>query len=737
MRGPKAAHRKGQSRIPKQERKQQALAELEELQRRTAQMSTEDGQMPVYERFSQLPISKKTKEGLEAAHFLELTDIQKSTIPLALAGRDILGAAKTGSGKTLAFLIPVVEKLYRERWTQYDGLGALILSPTRELALQTFEVLRRIGKFHTLSAGLVIGGKDLKAEREAIHRMNILVATPGRLLQHFDQTHDFDWNNLQVLVLDEADRILDLGFARTIDAIVQALPRSRQTLLFSATQTDSVQTLARLSLRDQIKVSVHEQQTNATPDSLEQKVLLCPLDEKYDRLFSFIKAHLKKKTIVFFASCKEVRFVYEAFCRLQPGVPLLHIHGKLKQMRRVAIFNDFCRKSHAVLFSTDVAARGLDFPAIDWVVQVDCPEDVDTYIHRVGRTARLNKEGKALLFLLPSEVKMVELLKDKKIPISPMHPLDRPAPPPKRIVRPQLQALCSQDPEIKYLAQKALVSYVRSVFLNGNKEIFKVAELPVDQFALSLGLSGTPKLRFVAKSLAKNRSRDQLKAQQQQQQQDESDNSHGSDLKEDQRLSKEKKPIRKIDKMFKRKNIDVLSEHYARLREGSDDDGGEGAEGAAKGCDIGLSKSVDADGDENEDEDDLLQVKRRDHEIDADSIPIKALPLKPSCRDVLKTKKKYQLKKAARSTHLVFDDGTGEAHEVLPFAPEAVFDHSRAAELVDSFMKTEQEQMLQVDREDAQQARLRRRKIKDEKKRKIKEAMRNSYAAKAPRLSVD
>lgn len=187
--------------------------------------------------FSDLPLCQATAAGLESSHFKKMTDIQSRAIPLALKGKDILGAARTGSGKTLAFLIPVLDNLYRHRWTELDGLGALIISPTRELALQIFEVLRKIGRHHSFSAGLVIGGRSLREERERLGKMNILVCTPGRMLQHMDQTATFDVGNLQMLVLDEADRIMDMGFQHSVDAIIEHLPCQRQTLLFSATQT--------------------------------------------------------------------------------------------------------------------------------------------------------------------------------------------------------------------------------------------------------------------------------------------------------------------------------------------------------------------------------------------------------------------------------------------------------------------------------------------------------------------
>lgn len=370
------------------------------------------------DRFSDLPLSKNTLLGLQEARYRQPTLVQRLTLGPALMGRDVLGAARTGSGKTLAFLIPVLECLFRQQWSSVDGLGALVLSPTRELAYQTFQVLLRVGKNHDFSAGLVIGGKDLRLEAEQILHTNIVVCTPGRLLQHMDQTVSFQACSLHMLVLDEADRLLDLGFRDTLNAILENLPRQRQTLLFSATQTSSVEALARLSLRDPECVWAHQEARFSTPATLEQSYLVCELHHKVNLLYSFVRSHLKKKTLVFFACCKEVQYLFRAFCRLRPGLPVLALHGKQPQMKRVEVYDDFLRKSSAVLLATDVAARGLDFPGVNWVVQFDCPEDADTYIHRVGRTARYKEGGEALLLLLPSEEKgLLRQLQEKKVPI--------------------------------------------------------------------------------------------------------------------------------------------------------------------------------------------------------------------------------------------------------------------------------------------------------------------------------
>lgn len=206
-----------------------------------------------------------------------------------------------------------------------------------------------------------------------------------------------------------------MGFARTLTALLSHLPKSRQTLLFSATQTESVTDLARLSLKDPVSVSTQESGTEGQmPKGLEQHYVVCTLDKKLDILFSFIKSHLQSKTLVFMSSCKQVRFVFETFCKMHPGVPLLHLHGKQKQTTRLATFQRFTTMKQAVLLATDIAARGLDFPAVDWVLQVDAPEDSETYIHRVGRTARYESSGKGLLFLLPSEEEGTKATLEKK-----------------------------------------------------------------------------------------------------------------------------------------------------------------------------------------------------------------------------------------------------------------------------------------------------------------------------------
>ncbi|KAJ4801407.1 RNA helicase [Rhynchospora pubera] len=444
--------------------------------------------------FWQLPLSQKTKDGLKAK-YKEMSDIQRASLPHSLCGRDILGAAKTGSGKTLAFIIPVIEKLYRLRWGPEDGVGALILSPTKDLAVQLFEELKRVGKYHTLSAGLLVGGRDVKSEKERVNSLNIIICTPGRLLQHMNETHNFDCSQLQILVLDEADRILDHGFRAEVDAILGELPRVRQTLLFSATQTKSVKDLARVSLSNPEYISVHAEAVTATPERLKQLAMVVPLDQKLDMLWSFIRKHIKSKILVFLTTCKQVKFVFETFSKLRPGVPLKHLHGGMSQTRRILTCMMFAEAQASVLFCTDVASRGLDFPSVDWVVQVDCPEDIETYIHRVGRTARFTNEGRSILFLSPSEMKMLEKLQgtEPKIPIKSIKPnIDK-----LEQVSHRLASVLVQYPDMQHTAKRAFVTYLKSIKTKKDKEVFDVTKLPLEDYAKSLGLPVTPKLRFL------------------------------------------------------------------------------------------------------------------------------------------------------------------------------------------------------------------------------------------------
>ncbi|KAF4123029.1 ATP-dependent RNA helicase DDX10/DBP4 [Geosmithia morbida] len=690
-----AKHGKTELRQQKRKRDQE---EVEALQQRVEGL---DLKSDSFTRFADLPLSEPTASGIKASHFTSLTDIQAQAIPTALKGKDILGAARTGSGKTLAFLVPMLERLYRARWTEYDGLGALIISPTRELAVQIFEVLRKIGRNHVFSAGLVIGGKSLKEEAERLPRMNILVCTPGRMLQHLDQTVGFNADNLQILVLDEADRIMDMGFQSAVDALVEHLPRTRQTLMFSATQSKRVSDLARLSLHEPEYISVHEAAAHSTPSNLQQHYIVTPLHEKLDTLFGFVKANLKSKMIVFLSSGKQVRFVYESFRHLQPGIPLLHLHGRQKQGARLGVTSNFRSATHSCLFATDVVARGIDFPAVDWVIQVDCPEDADTYIHRVGRTARYESNGRAVLFLDPSEeAGMVAKLEQKRIPIQKVNVKEKK----KRSITNHLQNMCFQNPDLKYLGQKAFISYVRAIHLQRDKSVFDMSKLDLDAFSASLGLPGTPQIRF-------QKGEDIKKIKNAQRQGMSSGSESEMDMDGAKPSSKTKKnAVRtKYDKMFERTNQDVLSEHYSKLV-GKEDE-----------------KADNGDGNGDDSEEDFLSVKRRLNDDDLDEESKKApasgaikvvdgLVIDSKRREKALRSKKKMAKFKGGGSKLIFDDD-GNAHAIYELTNEDDFaGQGPADELRRRFIEEEAARVKEADADDKMAAKQRRREKKERRK---------------------
>lgn len=634
--------------------------------------------------FSDIAITKNTLSGLNESSFVSLTDIQKKSIPMALKGEDIMATARTGSGKTLAFLVPTIEALIRNNITEYDGLAALIVSPTRELAIQIFEVLTKIGAHNPFSAALVTGGKNVKYEMERVSRMNILVGTPGRISQHLNESVGLDTSNLQVLVLDEADRCLDMGFKKQIDSIIGHLPPTRQTLLFSATQSNSVKDLARLSLTNPRRIGVStDEQVSATPESLDQYYIKVPLDEKLDVLWSFIKSHLNSKLLVFFSSLKQVQYAYETFRKLQPGMSLMKLYGRNKQTSRLETTIKFSQAQHACLFATDIVARGLDFPTIDWVIQVDCPEDAATYVHRVGRAARFGREGKSLLMLLPSEEEgFLKRLSTNKIDVKFMNVKQKT----KKSIRPQLQSLCFQDPMLKNLGQRAFISYYKSVYIQKDKDVFKIEELPAEKYAESLGLPGAPKIKLKGGTSSKEKKNESRKLQML------------AKANEDGEVqSQDNKKVRtKYDRMFERKNQTVLSDNYLSLT---------GNKAKSKG-----------ENDDEDDEDDFMVVKRQDHNINETDLPELNIPV--SKRQAKKAvSKKALLASKGNATKLRFDDD-GEAHPIYELQDEEEFKKQGDAETQrEEFLNEEAQLMNQADINDKLTAKQKR----EEKKRRRKE----------------
>lgn len=434
-------------------------------------------------------VSEATLKAIEEMGFETMTEIQAKALPPLLDGRDLVGAAKTGSGKTLAFLIPAVELIAKLRFMPRNGTGVIIISPTRELSMQTFGVLKELMAYHHHTYGLVMGGSNRQVESEKLGKgVNILVATPGRLLDHLQNSPDFLYKNLQCLILDEVDRILEIGFEEELKQIINLLPKRRQTMLFSATQTEKIDTLSKLAVKKApIYVGVEDYQETATVSGLEQGYIVCPSDKRLLVLFTFLKKNRKKKVMVFFSSCMSVKYHHELFNYID--LPVTSIHGKQKQTKRTTTFFQFCNATEGTLLCTDVAARGLDIPQVDWIVQYDPPDDPKEYIHRVGRTARgIGNSGHALLMLRPEELGFLRYLKAAKVPLNEFEfswakIAD---------IQLQLEKLISKNYFLNQSAKEAFKSYVRAYDSHQLKNIFDINTLDLQAVAKSFGFLVPP-----------------------------------------------------------------------------------------------------------------------------------------------------------------------------------------------------------------------------------------------------
>lgn len=434
-------------------------------------------------------VSDATLKAIEGMGFKRMTEIQAKTIPHLLEGKDVVAAAKTGSGKTLAFLIPAVELLYKLKFMPRNGTGALVIAPTRELAMQTFGVLQELLSGQNQTLGLIMGGTNRQSEASKLAKgVNFLVATPGRLLDHLQNSSEFVYKNLQCLIIDEADRILDIGFEEEVKQILRILPKRRQTMLFSATLTKKTEDLVKVALKSEpLYIGLDENKEQATVEGLEQGYVVCPSDKRFLLLFTFLKKNRKKKVMVFFSSCLSVKYHHELLNYID--LPVMSIHGKQKQAKRTTTFFQFCNAESGILLCTDVAARGLDIPEVDWIVQYDPPDDPKEYIHRVGRTARgEGGRGHALLILRPEEVGFLRYLKVAKVPLQEFEFSWAKI----ANIQPQLEKLISKNYYLHMSAKEAYKAYVRAYDSHHLKSIFDVNTLDLIQVAKSFGFLVPP-----------------------------------------------------------------------------------------------------------------------------------------------------------------------------------------------------------------------------------------------------
>jgi ATP-dependent RNA helicase RhlE len=345
----------------------------------------------VHTSFRTLGLSEPLLRDLTAVGLLVPTPIQAQAIPPALEGRDVIGCAQTGTGKTAAFLVPMIERL---SVLPKGQPRALILAPTRELALQIFGSIEKLGRSHRLSATVIVGGSDMQAQIRGLRqRPDILVATPGRLLDHM-------WNGtinlapMKILVLDEADRMLDMGFAPQINQILDALPVERQTLLFSATIQTDVTRLVQASLNGAVRVMVTPASTTA--DGVTQELHHTTTQEKTKLLASLLS--VERETVLIFARTKN-RVDRLGQILEQAGHRVATIHGDRSLPQRLRALDGFKRGQVKILVATDIAARGIDVANIGHVVNYDLPNCPEDYIHRIGRTARMKRTGRATSFV--------------------------------------------------------------------------------------------------------------------------------------------------------------------------------------------------------------------------------------------------------------------------------------------------------------------------------------------------
>ncbi|XP_026330509.1 ATP-dependent RNA helicase DDX18-like [Hyposmocoma kahamanoa] len=335
-------------------------------------------------------VSEETLRAVKEIGFKYMTDVQAEVLPIALNGGDVVATAKTGSGKTLAFIIPVIETVV----TNYKGLRGtccIIISPTRELATQSHLVLQDLISHHVgITSALIIGGENRRKQSIQLSTgVHIVVATPGRLFDHM-RTKEFEYKYVKCLVLDEADKIFQYGFEEDLKQIVSRLPKNRQTMLFSATQSETTDSLIKSAMRESVhSVNTDEDDLKATVDGLKQGYVICETEYRLWWLHKLLKKTQNQKVMVFFSSCKSVEFHHQLFCNyFQASV--LCIHGKMSQADRTSIITNFYNAEKRALFCTDLAARGLDIPAVDWIAQFDPPADAN--ILDSARNIDLEKE---------------------------------------------------------------------------------------------------------------------------------------------------------------------------------------------------------------------------------------------------------------------------------------------------------------------------------------------------------
>ncbi|EEH44499.1 ATP-dependent rRNA helicase SPB4 [Paracoccidioides brasiliensis Pb18] len=488
------------------------------------------------------PLSGWILDAISSMGFSRMTPVQASTIPLFIAHKDVVVEAVTGSGKTLAFLIPMVERLLRlDSPIKKHHIGAIIISPTRELATQIYNVLQSLLAFHGPSATclqsaengigeqnesnppppypssvlkivpqLLLGGTTTPAQDLSTflkQSPNVLISTPGRLLELLASPHvHCPQSSFEVLVLDEADRLLDLGFQEDLQKILQRLPKQRRTGLFSASVSEAVDQIVRVGLRNPVKISVKVKgagsEDKRTPASLQMTYLLTPPPHKLPAVKKILSSlhPSPQKSIIYFSTCAAVDYFQDILSSILPEqFETIPLHGKHPSQVRQKNFARFVHSiASSILLTTDVAARGLDIPSVDLVIQIDPPTDPKAFLHRCGRAGRAGRRGLSIILLHPGrEEDYISFLNVRKTPVtayqcqsSPICISDEDATNATETIR----KLVRRDRAIHDKAQKAFVSWVRSYSKHQASSIFRVTDLNWEDLGRAWGLLRLPKM---------------------------------------------------------------------------------------------------------------------------------------------------------------------------------------------------------------------------------------------------
>ncbi|KAF5961980.1 hypothetical protein HYC85_003189 [Camellia sinensis] len=447
-------------------------------------------------RFDQCSVSPLSLKGIKDAGYEKLTVVQEATLPLILKGKDVLAKARTGTGKTVAFLLPSIEEIVKSppigRDQKRPPILVLVICPTRELASQAAAEANTLLKYHpSIGVQVVIGGTRLPQEQKRLQAnpCQILVATPGRLKDHIENTAGFATRlmGVKVLVLDEADHLLDMGFRKDIEKIIAAVPKQRQTLLFSATVPEEVRQICHIALkRDHEFIDTVEEGSEETHSQVRQMHLVSPLDKHFSLLYVLLKEHISNdvdyKVLVFCTTAMVTRLVADLLGELNLNVR--EIHSRKPQGYRTRVSDEFRKSKGLILVTSDVSARGVDYPDVTLVIQLGLPSDREQYIHRLGRTGRKGKEGQGILLLAPWEEFFLSNIKDLPITKAAVPLVD---PETRKKVEKSLSHVEMKNKEAAY---QAWLGYYNSN-KNVGRDKYKLVELAND-FSRSMGLDNPP-----------------------------------------------------------------------------------------------------------------------------------------------------------------------------------------------------------------------------------------------------